>query len=88
MITLKKGDYVRVRRDSGDDWCDAYVLVASENGRSLGLLLASLVRAGTGMIGGALPVLVETAGNDQARFIGLTGDEYQIELLEGKETVH
>lgn len=76
---MNRGDRVRVRRDPGDEWCDAYVVIVSENGESVGLLLSGMVRAGGGFIGGALPLLV----NPETKTVeGLTGDTYEVEELE------
>jgi hypothetical protein len=76
---VKKGDRVRVRRDPGDEWCDAYVVLVSENGKSVGLLLSGLVRAGDGFIGGALPLMVDPKTQTVE---GLTGDAYEIEAVQ------
>jgi hypothetical protein len=78
-MKLGKGDHVRVRRDPGDDWCEGYVVVISENGKSVGLLLSGMVRAGNGLIGGCLPLVVDEKTQTTT---GLTGDEYELEVLE------
>lgn len=77
-VLLRRGDHVRVRRDPGDEWCEGYVVVASESGVSIGLLLGGgMVRAGEGYIAGALPLIIDV---EEGTATGLTGDEYFIEI--------
>src|SRR5690242_10950230 len=76
-LQLQKGDLVRIRRDPTDDWCSADVIMISENGRSLALMLASgMVREGGGFHAGFLPL---SYNPDTDHFLGLKGDIYQIE---------
>jgi hypothetical protein len=79
---LKRGDRVRVRRDSGDEWCEGAVVLVSENGKSVGLLLAGMVRAGSGYAGGTLPLLIDFEAETVSGV--LTSDEYEIELTDAQ----
>lgn len=72
---MKKGDWVRVRRNPSDEWCEAEVWVISENGRSVGLRLHGAVRCGDGFILGALPLIVDPEAQTAE---GLTGDRYEV----------
>jgi hypothetical protein len=74
---LRKGAVVRVRRDERDDWTIATVALASDDGKSIGLLLDGPVRAGKGFIVGALPLLIDY---DARTITGPYGDDYQIEM--------
>lgn len=76
-MTLTKGQAVRVRlAGTSDEWCPAYVAVASRNGISVALWLDHAVRtSGGGFIGGALPLLIE-----QGKAFNFFGDEYEVEV--------
>jgi hypothetical protein len=72
------GTRVRVRAaGTNDDWTEGIVVVASQNGRAVGLLLESMVRARDGFIGGALPLMVDPAAGTVT---GLDDQEYEVEV--------
>jgi hypothetical protein len=79
---FQKNDRVRVRRDPSDEWCPASIALVSENGKSIGLWLDGMVRAGDGMILQALPLIVE----DDGTIRGLTGDVYTLEKVSEANT--
>jgi hypothetical protein len=57
---LKTGQRVRIRSTvAGGDWAEGVVALASGNGESVGLLLDVPVRIPAGIIGGALPLLID-----------------------------
>jgi hypothetical protein len=75
---LVKGDIVRVRLAGHhhEDWTDARVALASENGKSLALELNGMVRtADGGLIGGVLCLLVDLPAQT---ICGLDGSPYEI----------
>ncbi len=71
-MTFRPEDHVRVRLEPTDDWCDAFVTLASR--QALGLQLNGIVRSSNGILTGALPILLK-----KGKFVGLWGDEYEIE---------
>jgi hypothetical protein len=77
------GTRVRVRAaGTNDDWTGGVVVLASANGRSVGLLLDGMVRAKFGFIGRALPLTVDPAAGTVT---GLDDQEYEMEVLVGAE---
>ena len=76
MNRLTRGDMVRVRlAGSGDEWCDAEVVVASNTAVALQLFGAVHDRH-NGVIARALPLFIDyAAGTAEA----LWGDQYEIE---------
>ena len=76
---LKRGDYVRVRHNSGDEWTPAFVALASEsNPSSVMLLFDGAVRTSEGglMVGG-LPLTIDYAAETVT---SLLGDSYEIDV--------
>lgn len=78
-MKLIRGDRVRVRKGgTNDDWTNATVAVVSPNGQAAGLLLHGFVRAGRGLVGGALPLNIDI---DTGICVSLMGDTYDIQIL-------
>lgn len=78
MTRLKRGDYVRVRLNDGDDWTPAFVALASDsNPSSVMLMFDGAVRATGGFVANALPLTVDYAAGT---IISLLGDSYEIEV--------
>jgi hypothetical protein len=75
---LKRGDYVRVRLNEGDDWTQALVAMASNsNPSSVILLFDGAVRTSGGFIVGGLPL---TINYETQAVSSLHGDSYEIEV--------
>lgn len=72
---LEPGDYVRLRRDKGDDWAEGFVALAS--GTSVFVITSGIVRAGGGLLTGGVPLTVDY---EKQTVTGLTGDNYEIEV--------
>jgi hypothetical protein len=73
---LSKGDHVLVRRVGSTEWTRAGVWLASSNHRSIALALHGMVRAGDGLVGGALPLSFDP---ETGVYEGvLTEDEYEV----------
>lgn len=76
---LKAGQIARVRlHGSSDEWCPALVVLVSQNGESVGLLLRGMIRASHGgLIGGTLPLTIDF---EHATITSLFGDRYELEV--------
>jgi hypothetical protein len=81
---LQRGDRVRVRKaETSDDWVPGRVILASENGQAVGLLLDGMVRAAGGFVGGALPLMIDYE-RETVRGV-LDGTGYEIEVRDERE---
>jgi hypothetical protein len=76
---LKRGDYVRVRLNTGDEWTQAFVALASDsNPSSVMLLFDGAVRTpGGGLITGGLPLTIDYKAQTVS---SLLGDSYELEV--------
>ncbi|HEV8189490.1 MAG TPA: hypothetical protein VGP83_17175 [Pyrinomonadaceae bacterium] len=72
---MKRGDFVRIRRAGDEEWTRAVVAIVSENGKSVGLTPEGFVRAGDGLMGGFIPLLIEQGTVTNA----VTGEVYELE---------
>lgn len=78
---LTRGQWVRVRRDAGDEWVTAMVGLASKtNPASVVLLFNGAVRSGDGWILQVLPLTIDYAAETAIGLYG--GDAYEIEVVE------
>lgn len=82
QIILCAGDRVRVRAAaSTDEWCEASVLFASDNGKSVALSLMGMVRGGKGLyLGGTLPLYVDY---EREIIMDLAGNHFDLEVAPG-----
>lgn len=75
---LKRGDYVRVRLNPGDEWTEAFVALASNsNPASVMLLFDGAVRTSAGLVVGGLPLTIDY---EKQAVSSLHGDSYEIEV--------
>jgi hypothetical protein len=75
MRQPKRGDYVGLRRNAGDDWAEGFVALAS--GTSVLVMTSGIVRAGGGLMSGPIAL---TVNEDAGTISGLMGDEYELEV--------
>lgn len=80
LARLKRGDYVRLRLEgSTGEWTEGFVAMASDSDPSSVLLLFDgVVRAGSGLIAGGLPLTVDYAA--ETVYGVPLGDSYEIEV--------
>lgn len=78
---IKTGDRIRVRKSGTlGEWTTGRVVLASENGQSVGIELDGVVRAaGWALIAGALPLNVDYVREEVT---GLDGCYYEVEINE------
>jgi hypothetical protein len=83
MTRLKRGDFVRVRLEPGDDWTEAFVGLASDTDpSSVVLLLGDAVRASKGVVINMLPLSIDYAAET---VVSLFGDSYTVEVQPRQE---
>jgi hypothetical protein len=76
---LERGQFVRVRRDPGDEWVTAMVGIASKSDpQSAGLLFDGPIKAQDGYILGFLPLTIDYTAET---VMSLYGEAYEIEVL-------
>lgn len=73
---LERGDYIRLRKNKGDDWAEGFVALAG--GTSVLVMSNDLARASGGMLTGAIPLTVNYEAGKVTGLIG--GDEYEVEV--------
>lgn len=84
MRQLQKGDRIRLRNRPSDDWTDATVVLASSNGKSIGIEIHQPLRSGDGLYaGGAVPLIIDY---ERQTVSGLTGDQYEVEIRRVEST--
>lgn len=79
MRRLEPGDEIRLRLAPEDDWTEAGVLMVSPNGKSLLVSLDGLIKCGSGIAHGKLPL---SADYEAGTISSLLGDRYEVELFE------
>lgn len=74
---MMRGEFVRIRRKGDDGWTRGMVTLASENGKSIVIMMDGAVHAGDGVLVGVVPLSV-----DNGVITGLFfPDEYEVEIL-------
>lgn len=84
MRRLRTGDQIRLRNRPADGWTEATVILASPNGRSVGIEIHQPLRSGTGLYaGGAVPLIIDYG---QQTVSDLMGEQYQVEVVSRVES--